>query len=373
MLWRETETGNLRTQTFFGDATTDEYDFEPVTSVHGAGRYPALAIRLTGSQTTTFWTQPQYMPVRITYATIGPAPAGRALHRVAAVAGADSTGLAVPYGYLDFQHSPLPPHFRHGSLHAEMWPAQIQQDTTVTPLTWQTAPETTATLIAQTTPVATDGLTAMQLSMQLYGLGFSQDVPDNPHRLYRVTMRDQATHEPLETLWSLSWRTLRNHVTETTGGERQFIHPVHTILPMPATDADSVYFTGEIPRNHWSVAPQTGVLVFSGERSAHAKALLVPAAAADGTEIIAGAYPNPFNPTTTISYTLPQSAHVTLTIYDLTGRAVNTLVHARQASGDYTVQWNGRNQYGQPVSSGMYFYRLQAANAVKTHKILLVR
>ena len=41
VLWRETETGNLRTQTFFGDATTDEYDFDPVTTVNGAGRHPA--------------------------------------------------------------------------------------------------------------------------------------------------------------------------------------------------------------------------------------------------------------------------------------------------------------------------------------------
>jgi hypothetical protein len=66
-------------------------------------------------------------------------------------------------------------------------------------------------------------------------------------------------------------------------------------------------------------------------------------------------YPNPFNPTTTIQYDLPMSSHVTLTIYDVLGRAVTELVDETQSASRYTVQWNASN-----VSSGVYFYRINA-------------
>jgi len=71
-------------------------------------------------------------------------------------------------------------------------------------------------------------------------------------------------------------------------------------------------------------------------------------------------YPNPFNPTTAISYQLPTISFVELRLFDILGRAVTTLLNEEQAAGEHAVQWNGRNAAGNHVSSGMYFYRLEA-------------
>jgi|GEM_PF-5525714 len=89
--------------------------------------------------------------------------------------------------------------------------------------------------------------------------------------------------------------------------------------------------------------------------------------------VLQPAYPNPFNPTTTISYGLPKDQQVKLIIYDLTGRQVKTLVNAQQSAGMHSIQWDGTNGYGQQVSSGVYFYRLTVSRSVKTHKMLLIR
>jgi len=74
-------------------------------------------------------------------------------------------------------------------------------------------------------------------------------------------------------------------------------------------------------------------------------------------------YPNPFNPTTTIRYGLPMQAAVSLKIYDVLGREVMTLLEETQGAGVQSIVWNGRNSLGAQVSSGMYFYRLEARPA----------
>lgn len=71
-------------------------------------------------------------------------------------------------------------------------------------------------------------------------------------------------------------------------------------------------------------------------------------------------YPNPFNPTTTIQYALPAAATVSLRIYNLLGQEVATLVDESQSAGYHTAIWNGRNQYGAQVATGVYFYRIEA-------------
>ena len=78
--------------------------------------------------------------------------------------------------------------------------------------------------------------------------------------------------------------------------------------------------------------------------------------------------PNPFNPSTTIRYTLPKSSEVTLTIYDLLGREITTLVNKTQTPGEYSVLWNGQ---GHP--SGIYICHLQAGNFTETRKLVLQR
>jgi hypothetical protein len=84
-------------------------------------------------------------------------------------------------------------------------------------------------------------------------------------------------------------------------------------------------------------------------------------------------YPDPFNPATTITYALPHAVEVKLIIFDMLGRRVRTLVDQTQQAGRYAVVWDGRNEQGQPVASGMFLYQLRAGNFVKTLRMALVR
>jgi len=84
-------------------------------------------------------------------------------------------------------------------------------------------------------------------------------------------------------------------------------------------------------------------------------------------------YPNPFNPSTTISYRLADQRDVTLTVFNILGQVVKSLVHDVQPSGSYTVRWDGTNDRGTPVSSGMYIYRLRAGSFVQSKKMMLLK
>ncbi len=79
-------------------------------------------------------------------------------------------------------------------------------------------------------------------------------------------------------------------------------------------------------------------------------------------------YPNPFNPSTTISFTLPSRSFVTLKIFDLLGREVAIIVSEEMSAGNYTRKWNAAN-----MSSGIYFYRLQAGSFTETKKLVLLK
>ena len=71
-------------------------------------------------------------------------------------------------------------------------------------------------------------------------------------------------------------------------------------------------------------------------------------------------YPNPFNPSTRIEYSLPMSANVKVTIYNLLGEVVNVLVNSQQIAGSHSVVWNSQDANGNKVGSGVYFYELKA-------------
>ncbi len=85
------------------------------------------------------------------------------------------------------------------------------------------------------------------------------------------------------------------------------------------------------------------------------------------------AYPNPFNPSTTIDYALPHDSQVTLTIHDIAGKEIALLTSNYQEAGQYSVQWNGLNRDNTPVSSGLYICRLQAGNFTQSIKIICLR
>lgn len=84
-------------------------------------------------------------------------------------------------------------------------------------------------------------------------------------------------------------------------------------------------------------------------------------------------YPNPFNPTTTIQYALPKAEQVRLAVYNAAGQWVRTLVADYQTAGHYAVEWDATDADGQPVASGLYFYRLQAGAFRAVDKMLLLR
>lgn len=84
-------------------------------------------------------------------------------------------------------------------------------------------------------------------------------------------------------------------------------------------------------------------------------------------------YPNPFNPTTVIEYTVPKAGKVTIAIYDVLGRKVRTLVDQNLTPGTYSAMWDGTNDAGQRVTSGVYFYQLNAENAVITKKMTFMK
>lgn len=84
-------------------------------------------------------------------------------------------------------------------------------------------------------------------------------------------------------------------------------------------------------------------------------------------------YPNPFNPTTTIEFSVPQNSNVKVSIYNLIGQEIRTLVNSEMETGTYKVTWNGENNFGQQVNSGVYLYRVVSGDKVQTMKMTLMK
>jgi hypothetical protein len=84
-------------------------------------------------------------------------------------------------------------------------------------------------------------------------------------------------------------------------------------------------------------------------------------------------FPNPFNPSTTISYYLPENAPVTLAVYDVSGRRIADLVGKAEKKGRHSVAWDGKNESGGTAASGIYFYRLMAGKETVSRKMILLR
>ena len=80
------------------------------------------------------------------------------------------------------------------------------------------------------------------------------------------------------------------------------------------------------------------------------------------------AYPNPFNPTTNINYSLPKNTRVKLTVYNVLGELISELVDEFQSKGIYSIKFDGHN-----LTSGIYFYVLKTEDCIKTNKMMLVK
>jgi hypothetical protein len=93
---------------------------------------------------------------------------------------------------------------------------------------------------------------------------------------------------------------------------------------------------------------------------------------ASRTELFAN-HPNPFNPSTTIRYALAKAEIATLVVFDTAGRRVRTLVDESQAAGDHEIEFDGRDDRGAGLASGVYFYRLRAGGVTQTRKMVLLK
>ena len=89
--------------------------------------------------------------------------------------------------------------------------------------------------------------------------------------------------------------------------------------------------------------------------------------------ILSDAYPNPFNPTSTLSFSVPTEGVMSLNIYDMTGRLVSTLVDGNLKQGYHSITWNGMDSNGHAVSSGMYIYSLKGEGVSITKKMVMMK
>jgi parallel beta-helix repeat protein len=89
--------------------------------------------------------------------------------------------------------------------------------------------------------------------------------------------------------------------------------------------------------------------------------------------LLVSAYPNPFNPTTTLQYTLARASYVRIEIYNIAGQRITTLLQQPQPAGIHRLRWNGTNQFGNTVNSGVYFYRIITNQTTKSGKLFLIK
>jgi hypothetical protein len=140
------------------------------------------------------------------------------------------------------------------------------------------------------------------------------------------------------------------------GDESGPYHP--TTNPSGLGDQVSNY----VDYDPWSMEPwpTTGV----AERGSRARAMQV---------VLRPNYPNPFNPSTSIAFELPEPAHVSLRVYDASGSLVRTLVDNRLARNTYNVEWNGRGDHARKLASGVYYCRLEAGARSLSRKLVMIK
>lgn len=150
-------------------------------------------------------------------------------------------------------------------------------------------------------------------------------------------------------------------INTTDGGEtwiRQYGGTVYLLW--------SVYFvTSDIG---WAVGDYGTIL-----KASSPSAIEIDPQSISGDFILYDNYPNPFNPATTISYSIPKTLRVTLRVYSVSGEEIRTVVNEAESPGRHSIVWDGRNDEGRMVSSGVYIYQLIADGAVRTKKMIFLK
>ena len=174
------------------------------------------------------------------------------------------------------------------------------------------------------------------------------------------------------------WVTIREFVVgeymdglvlpESTGGTAPLTYSVSPALPAGLTFDPATRTIAGTPQAA-SVTVYTYTVTDANGASASLALQVLPAAFA-----LADNFPNPFNPATTIQYALPTATDMELTVYNVVGQPVRTLVAGHQSAGRYAVEWDATDASGHSVSAGLYFYRLQAGGEfAEVKKMLLLK
>jgi Tol biopolymer transport system component len=135
-------------------------------------------------------------------------------------------------------------------------------------------------------------------------------------------------------------------------------------------NSGAIWSLSEINPNLNSSLHELGASYVSAEGAATVNSTAVPRRF---TLSLSQNYPNPFNPSTQIAYQIATPGAVSLVIYNVVGQSVRTLVGARRNAGIYRVEWDGKDDSGQQMSSGVYLYRLLSQQAVQTRRMLLLK
>lgn len=217
--------------------------------------------------------------------------------------------------------------------------------------------------------------------------------------------RDERTSPDIAAPGQLIFSALSSHLTEGVGYQRAFAlqgggylgqngtsqaspHVAGTVALMlqvknDLTYSEAVQVFSETARTNQFTGTTPNDNVGAGYLDAHAavKKVVDIVGSIEDPEIgiqpedfvLKQNYPNPFNPTTTIEYTLNKTAHALIKIYNIYGQEIITLVDQKKPSGTFSLTWDGKNGNGQQVATGVYYFRLKAADFAATRKMVLLR
>ena len=184
-----------------------------------------------------------------------------------------------------------------------------------------------------------------------YNADIQNPLTEGETRVWTITLNGNSNDQLLFQWQDLSNLIPDNYIANLT------VHSTGDVINMRGSQ--SVVITGGLPQT-------VGVDIYAQELSIDNE--LVPDVFA-----LHQNYPNPFNPVTTLRYDLPENSFVNITIYDMLGRQIRTLVNQRQEAGFKTAQWNATNNSGKPMSAGVYLYRISAGDFHQVRKMVLLK